>query len=173
MSPTGLLVIMGGLPATGKTTIGRAVARARGAVHLRVDTIEEAIVASGALTHPVGPVGYAVAYAVAEENLRLGLTVVADTVNPLPVTRDAWRDVAARIGVPYVDVEVICSDPAEHERRAGSRDVADQRKPAWAEITRHEYEPRTDERLVLDTARTGVESCVAMVLFHLVPASRG
>jgi predicted kinase len=167
-----VLIIMGGLPAAGKTTIARSVARARRAVHLRVDTIEQAIVDSGALRHPVGPVGYVIAYAQAEEQLRLGLTVIADTVNPLAVTRDEWRAVAARAGVPYVEVEVVCSDPAEHERRATDRDVSGQRRPTWAEITRHEYEPRTDERLVLDTAAESVESCVAALLL-LVPASLG
>jgi predicted kinase len=31
----------------------------------------------------------------AESNLLIGRTVVADSVNPLAVTRDAWRQVAA------------------------------------------------------------------------------
>lgn len=34
--------------------------------------------------------GYCVAYALAEENVRLGRSVVADSVNPLNLTRDAW-----------------------------------------------------------------------------------
>ena len=43
--------------------------------------------------------GTASAYAVAEDNLRLGPDVIGDSVNPLPVTREAWRGVAERAGV--------------------------------------------------------------------------
>jgi predicted kinase len=166
------LLIFGGLPAAGKSTIARSVTRTLRACYVRVDSIESAMVASGALTHPVGPVGYAVAYTFAAENLSFGGHVVADTVNPLLVTREAWRSVAVDAGVPYLDIEVICSDPVEHERRATDRSVTGQRKPTWAEITNHEYEPRTDEdRLVLDTALLGVDECIEMVLSRVLPAS--
>jgi predicted kinase len=40
-----MLIIFGGLPATGKTTLSRALARELGAVHVRIDTIEQAIAA--------------------------------------------------------------------------------------------------------------------------------
>ncbi|MEU8986826.1 hypothetical protein AB0C98_10180 [Streptomyces sp. NPDC048558] len=48
-----------------------------GGVHLRVDTIEQAIVRSGLAQHPLGPVGYVVGYAQAEECLHQRLTVIA------------------------------------------------------------------------------------------------
>ncbi|NEE50673.1 AAA family ATPase, partial [Streptomyces sp. SID8455] len=73
----------GGLPGTGKTTLARLLAAHIGAVHLRVDTIEQAIVRSGLARHPVGPAGYTVGYALAEEHLQQGLTVIAESVNPL------------------------------------------------------------------------------------------
>src|SRR5438045_5930063 len=109
---------MAGLPASGKTAIARGLARALDGVHLRIDTIEQAVVRSGIGTRPLGPVGYVIGYALAEDHLRQGLTVVADSVNPLAITREAWRDVAGRAGVEYVDVEVVCSDRDEHRRRA-------------------------------------------------------
>ena len=37
----------------------------------------------------LGPAGYLVAYRLAEENCRIGTTVVADSVNPFNMTRDA------------------------------------------------------------------------------------
>jgi predicted kinase len=38
-----MLVVFGGLPGAGKTTIARALARLREAVHVRIDTIEQAL----------------------------------------------------------------------------------------------------------------------------------
>jgi predicted kinase len=83
-----MLVIFGGLPGTGKSTLAVRLAGEVGAVYLRIDTIERAMIdANEALS--VGERGYLVAYAVAEDNLRLGHTVIADSVNPLEITRTA------------------------------------------------------------------------------------
>ena len=113
-----MLIALSGLPGVGKTTIARELARSLRAVHVRVDSIEQALRDAGL---SVETEGYRVAYIVAEDNLRLGLTVVADTVNPWELTRAEWRQVAARAGVFVLDVEVVCSDP---RRASPSRRVA-------------------------------------------------
>jgi predicted kinase len=158
-----VLIILSGLPASGKTTVGRGFARATGAVHVRVDTIEQAIVSCGAGSHPLGPVGYVLAHAVAADHLRQGLTVVAESVNPLEITRAGWRGVASAAGAPYLEVEVVCSDPDEHRRRAEGRvtDIPGLPQPTWQDITTREYDPWHGERLVLDTAHAPVDDCVS------------
>jgi len=72
MSATGVLVALAGLPVTGKTSIARELARRRGAMHLRIDTIEQALTRVVGIMGKIGPEGYFVAYALAEDNLRLG-----------------------------------------------------------------------------------------------------
>lgn len=153
-----MLVIIGGLPATGKTTICRAVTRLTGAVHLRIDTIEQAIVDSGLAHHPVGSVGYCVGYALAGDHLKQGLTVLVDCVNPLARTRDAWRTVATTNSKPALEVEVICSDLTEHQQRAESRavDIPGLAWPTWEQIATREYEACHGERLVIDTSKLSV-----------------
>lgn len=111
-----MLIALGGLPGTGKTSLARGLARVIDAVHLRIDTIEQAI-RDATAADAVGTAGYAIAYAVAEDNLRLGRTVVADCVNPLGITRAGCAAVAKRSAVALVEVEVVCSDRLEHCRR--------------------------------------------------------
>lgn len=55
------LIIFGGLPGVGKTTIARELARQLAATHVRVDSIEQAIRDSGTLTQPLDEAGYRVA----------------------------------------------------------------------------------------------------------------
>jgi predicted kinase len=158
-----MLVVFSGLPGVGKTTIAREVAASMGAVYLRIDTIEQALRNVG-LT--VEGEGYSVGYAVAEDNLRLGRVVVADCVNPWPVTREEWRSAADRAGVRTIEVEVVCSDVDEHRRRVESRstDLAGHRLPTWIEVVERDYRPWSCERLVIDTALLEVQESVRRVL---------
>jgi len=156
-----MLIVFGGLPGTGKSTLARALARERHATYLRVDTIEQALRSSGTLTGDLGPAGYMSTYALAESNLRLGRIVIADSVNPLAITRDAWRRVAATTSSVVVEIEVVCSDVDEHRRRIETRttDVAGLTLPTWQQVVDREYEPWNRPRLVLDTAnRTPAEA---------------
>ncbi|MBK6010651.1 AAA family ATPase [Streptomyces sp. MBT53] len=169
MLVTTALIVIGGLPGTGKTTLSRLLAARIGAVHLRVDTIEQALVRSGLAQHPVGPAGYVVGYALAEEHLRQGLTVIAESVNPLAVTRDSWRDAGAGAGVPVVEVEVICSDPAEHRHRVTSRsvDIPGLPLPDWQQVRRRDHEPWNREHITLDTAGEGPQDSLNSLLHQL------
>ena len=161
-----MLVSFSGLPATGKTTLARAVAVRLPAVHLRIDTIEQASVDAGADAHPVGPIGYYVARALAADHLRQGLAVVADCVNPLPVTRDMWRDVAQRAGVTLVEVEVLCSDRRLHQQRVRDRrsDIPGLPLPTWQELAQISYAPWDRDRLTIDTADLALDEAVDAIL---------
>jgi predicted kinase len=157
-----MLIVMSGLPGVGKTAIARELARAIGAVHLRIDSIEQAMRAAG---WQVEGQGYEVAHAVAGDNLALGRTVIADCVNPWPLTRDAWRSVAQRAGVRIVEVEVVCSDLTEHRRRVESRiaDIQGHELPTWQDVVARDYRPWSRARFVIDTARTDVADSVRIL----------
>lgn len=158
-----MLISFGGRSGTGKTTVAREVGRDLDAVYLRIDSIEHTMREAG---WQVEDEGYRVAYAIAEDNLRLGRVVVADCVNPWPLTRAAWRDVAERAGMPVLEVEIVCSDPHEHRRRVETRtsDIAGHRLPTWQEVVERDYRPWDGRPLVVDTARLTVEEAVRAIV---------
>ncbi len=158
-----MLIVFAGLPATGKSTLARELARELGAIHLRIDTIECALRAGLPLDLPIDDLGYRVAYAVAEDNLRLGRTVIADSVNPLEITRQAWRDVAARAGVNVVDVEIVCTDVDEHRTRVETRvaDIPGHKLPTWREVTAREHHVWARPHLMVDTSGKSVAQSLA------------
>jgi predicted kinase len=158
-----VLYIFAGLPGTGKSTLSRRLAGELRAVYLRIDSIEQGLRDAGAPMQ--GPEGYAAAYRVAEDNLRLGLDVVADSVNPLQITRDSWRDVALRSGTGFREVEIICSDRAEHRHRVENRpaEVAGLTMPTWDEVLNREVEPWDRDPIVIDTAGQTIEQTVALL----------
>jgi predicted kinase len=161
--PVPVLIVLSGRSGVGKTTIACELSLAIRAVHVRIDSIEQALRNEG-LT--VCAEGYVVAYAVAEDNLRVGRTVVADSVNPWPLTRAAWRRVAARADVQSLDIEVVCSDAAEHKRRVESRtpDISGHVLPTWGEVVERDYRRWDTERLVIDTALLDVEASVRTIV---------
>jgi predicted kinase len=157
-----LLIIFGGLSGTGKTTIARELARQIGAVHLRIDSIEQAIRDCSPNAEGLDEAGYWVAYAVAEDNIRLGRTVIADSVNPLQITRDAWLEVGRRTKASTMEIEIICSDSREHRSRVERRkpDIIGLRPPSWGQVISREYDPWNREHIVIDTAHRSLEQSV-------------
>ncbi len=161
-----VLIILGGLPGTGKTTIARALARQIGAVHLRVDTIEQTL---GGVAG--SEAGYAVAQRVAKENLRNGQSVIADSVNPVAASRAGWRGSATEAGVVFLEIEVICSDRAQHRQRAETRpsDISGHVHPRWEEIETLAYES-WPEAMTLDTSTMAARDAAEVIARKINPA---
>ncbi len=163
--PTPVLVVLSGLPGTGKTTIAREVSQRLGACYLRVDAAEAALSRSGAA---VGAGGYAVIHELAVSNLLLGNAVVVDAVNPVPEARASWREVAARSEARLINFVTVLPDLEEHQRRVEARvpDIPGHEVPTWDEVQRSEWttwdDGRDGRRMLVETTDTA--SAVALVL---------
>ena len=167
--------MLAGLPGSGKTTLARELARTLAGCHVRIDSIEAALRSSGVPSPSMDDLGYRAAYVVAEDNLRVGRTVVADSVNPIQLTRDAWRAVASKAAVPAVEIEIICSDVAEHRRRVETRrpDSPGRVLPTWNDVLNREYAPWDRRPIIVDTASHDVTACIQQILSALPSGNVG
>lgn len=165
-----MLIVFSGLPGTGKTTIAKELASQTRAVYLRIDTIEQAIRNSGELAQDVGRSGYRVGNELALSNLQLGSTVIVDCVNPVVESRNAWCETAANAGVQLTNIQIVCSDKQEHQRRVETRqsDIPGLTPPTWMSVQSHEYEIWDDTPFTVDTALTSPAEAVAIITRQLL-----
>ena len=161
------LYVFSGLPGTGKTALSQQLASRVKAVYLRIDTVEQTLRDLCGIV--VEGEGYRLAYRVAADNLRLGVSVVADSCNPVELTRVEWEMVAGDTQARCVNIEVICSDALEHQRRVETRksNVPGLVLPTWEAVLRREYHAWTRDRIVIDTAHKTENECFEELLNSL------
>ena len=96
----------------------------------------------------------------------LGHTVVAESVNPIQATREAWQLVATETGVPALEIEVVCSDLEQHKARYLARvaDIEGLEYGPWEDVLTREYEDWATRDLQIDTANsTMAQSCAELM----------
>lgn len=162
-----VLIVFGGRPGTGKSTIARALSLRVGGVLLEIDRIEAPLKAK--LRHDVGPLGYNIAYQVATSNLDQGHVVVADCVNPIAVTRNAWASVALGCNATLVQVNVECSDLQAHRRRVEKRltERPMHGLPDWNSVQARKIDEWPDADVTLDTHHLSVTEAVSSTMHTL------
>jgi len=89
LSPT--LIVLSGLPASGKTVLAESLSRALSVPNFSIDPIEAAMWRAGLPKTQTGIAAYEVAQALADEHLRLRHSAIVDAVNPVEAPRAAWR----------------------------------------------------------------------------------
>ncbi|WP_059123223.1 AAA family ATPase [Vibrio sp. MEBiC08052] len=162
------LYIFSGLPASGKSTLAKLLSRRTGAMYVRIDTIEQGL---RDLCHlQVEGEGYRLSYRIIRDNLALGLSAISDSCNPIELTRNEWQAVAESVGAQFVNIEIRCSDTAEHEYRVNTResDVANLNLPGWLQVQNRHYEPwRLTDVIQIDTAGQTIEESFAELVKKL------
>jgi predicted kinase len=138
-----VMVVMAGLPGTGKSAVAGGVGATLGVPVVSVDPIESAILSAGIdADQPTGLAAYLVAETIAESVITGGNGVVIDAVNAVEPAREQWLKLAARCGIAIRFVEVVCSDESVHRARleARGRQLAHLAEPTW-----HAVEQSLDE----------------------------
>jgi predicted kinase len=165
------LIVLSGLPSTGKSTLADGLSRSLSVPVFSVDPIEAAMWRGGLAKAQTGIAAYDVAIALADEHLRLGHSVIVDAVNPIEAPRAAWRDLAAKYRAEMKIIECVCGDEAVHRQRveARVRNIAGMPEITWARVQRRraEYEAWTDARLTLDTSAKSADQLLAEAMKYV------
>jgi predicted kinase len=162
------LILVVGLPGTGKTTLARGIAERLGATFVRIDAVETAIQVARGDHSQVGAEGYFVAHFLARSNLELGRDVVVDAVCPVPASRSGWSDTAAAADASLIIFQTELGDRGEHRRRVEQRtpDMPGQHVPGWADVDDLDWAPwdeaRDGHRTIIDT--TSADSTLSAAL---------
>lgn len=154
-----VLYIFSGLPASGKTTLGKMLARHLNAAYLRIDTVEQGL--RDLCNFKVEGEGYRLSYRIAKDNLELGTSVVADSCNTIALTRKEWEETALAANARFVNIEISCSDKHEHRTRVESRanSIQNLKLPTWDKVENRHYEQWQGNILRIDTVgQTPTES---------------
>jgi predicted kinase len=159
-----MLIVLSGLPGTGKSAVADGLARVLRVPVLSVDPIESAILQAG-ISHrfETGLAAYLVAQALADRYMADGLDPLIDAVNSVEEARALWRTLARKHETPLRIIECIVSDPAVHTARLASRDrglVLPEPTGEDVEHRRSEWAPWPEPHLTLD-ALDGIAANVA------------
>ncbi len=151
-----MLIVISGLPGIGKTAVAARLAIRMNAVHLSIDSIEDAILGAGmARGWKVGVAAYEATRAAAEQNLVLGRDVIVDAVNDSSAARQTWRNAADHAATALRFVMLNCSSVEEHRRRLEGRrrGLHHIPEPTWEQVLARAsaYEPWTDDCLIVDS----------------------
>ncbi len=162
-----ILYIFSGFPGSGKTVLAKALAEKTKSVYIRIDTVEQAI--RDLCAFDVQGEGYRLSYRIAEDNLRLGVSVIADSCNPWNLTRSEWQQTAESANADYVNIEVTCSNKVEHRRRVESRisDIAGLILPDWDDVINRKYDTWENPRISIDTAEKSIEESISILFGRL------
>jgi predicted kinase len=161
------LIVLSGLPGSGKTVLAEELSRAMSIPIFAIDTIEAAMWRAGLDKAETGAAAYEIARALADDHLRLRHSIIVDAVNPAEAPRAAWRDLTTKHRANLKIVECVCSDETIQRQRVESRvGTAPGAQLTWSRFLqrRAEYEPWTDPRLVLDTSRTSPQQLLTQAL---------
>lgn len=152
---------MRGYPGTGKSTIARLLAAALQATLIDRDIIRQMAVDLFGDLPQVGQFSYELMFALAREQLRLGLSVVVDTPLTYRTTYEQCKEVAKTFRVPMLVVHCQCPPEVQKRRLEGRKGkVSEFQITSWEEW--EQWKPRfeefEDEGCIIDTSNPMDES---------------
>jgi len=156
------IIVVSGLPGSGKSTIAEALAKKLQFPILSVDPVESSILKSGiARSFKTGLAAYIIVQTLASEQLKLGMSVIIDAVNPVQEARDMWYELQKEYNSQLFIIECVL-DEEMHKKRLQKRvrNMHGLTEVTWEDVEnrKKDYKPWKEKRLILDTAQSHDEN---------------
>lgn len=162
------LILMAGMPGSGKTTLARLVSRQMGVPVFAKDRVQR-VLRDHNLAEPSSGDGYYIILDLADEQLALGVTCILDATFPLDHFRTVASEIAARHHARFCAVYCHCSDDAVWRVRMSDRV---QYVPGWKPVgwddvlkMRAYYQPWNENALQVDSLYSPEENLPRVVAY--------
>jgi predicted kinase len=149
-----MLIMICGLPATGKTTLAKALSEKLGAVHVSSDTVRMSMLEEREYTKEEKRMVYRAMFEKAEKNLKEGKNVVLDATFYKKELRENAEAVAEKAKTGFFIVECVTHEELLKER-IFKRKKEETESEADFEVYRKvkvQFEPIEEEHLAVDTS---------------------
>jgi hypothetical protein len=152
-----VLVMLSGLPGSGKSHLAREIVRRYPLAVLNSDALRRALVKRPSYSHAESARLFSAVHALIEDLLRRGVSVLLDATNLKEAHRRPLHEIAGRLGSRLVIVEIRADEDVIKQRLSARRaredptDISEATQEVY-EMMRDEAEPIQGPHLVVDAS---------------------
>ena len=155
-----MLILISGLPGTGKSRISRELASKLGAVHISSDSIRKKMLEKRTYSEEEKALVYGEMVSQVSKSLSEGKTVIADATFYKESLRKEMREAANKAGTDFFLVECTLTEEKAKERISSRKMGDSEAKYREYLIVKNAFEPfgNSEERITIDTSLPAEQS---------------
>jgi predicted kinase len=160
------LLLVAGLPASGKTWFARAIANRLNALHINSDTVRAELGLRGQYGDAAKRKVYETMFEKGKTALREGRIVVVDSTFYKASLREPWLELAARLKAPCHIFEIVIPETVALERLTHPRPDSEADQQVYRQL-KTAWEPIAQPHVALDSSILKTEAMIEAALSFL------